>query len=827
MRLSRPAALIAIVTLMLTAAEAPAQQASASAPLPAPPTPPRPPREERLMIGPGIARTAEGLWYRTAGAAPVSPLRGAAAPELASGGPDGFGYTWNDSVPFSWIDATAGTDTGMSGDGYNLATGPVSLPFSFKFYEGTYTQVWIAASGYLAFSDQDFWDTQSRIPDAAEPNAVIAPYWSPAYLSASGPAGRVFYMAGGAAPNRWFAVEWHDVAGGDPADDIGSNELYRYEVILHENGDIVFQYHTMTFVESFWCGGMGIEDSLGTDGLTYLPYCTSPPSGVTVRFYRPAPAARLKILRAAQGAFMQPGGMVQFEVGVYNIGDLGADTIDLSLTSAWPASLFDSDGTTPLADSDGDLLPDTGVIPPGGVKMIFVEIDAPGGLLVGDSAQASLTGSSSINPSVNRSATFVTAIPARFAQAFSDSADWAARLYLATPEGRSEHVIGAIGVGPGEPVVVELPGGGLLLAWIEGRCLDGGCNLYVEEIHYAIANRDGSLRRPSTNLTDHSGSAESVYDYSLAVTVAPDGKVALAWLRERYNSVSDQSNLNVLAAVLEPNGNVSAPPTLLTNNSTWASWGAMGVPFFTYPAVSFVGAGRYAVAWVQWRNEIAGEVDDIFYTVRDAELAPVVGITQFTSDTPGWDEGYYAPGLTGLSGERALLTWTRWGNGEAYFAVLNHDGGFVRAASQLTNDGYSVYDDAPDAAELTDGRILVAWTAYSDLGRIRYALLDPSTYDLLSAPIQLDNPFSAYDAGYVSVAPAPDGDGVLTWIAQPYNKRQQLFYALIEEDGSVGTQPMVFRNTQDLSGRFFINYTGHSSTSHFEWSDTFLPAVLR
>ena len=46
-----------------------------------------------------------------------------------SGGPDAFGYTWEDGETAEWIDAyNYGTDTGMSGDSNNQAV-PVTLRF--------------------------------------------------------------------------------------------------------------------------------------------------------------------------------------------------------------------------------------------------------------------------------------------------------------------------------------------------------------------------------------------------------------------------------------------------------------------------------------------------------------------------------------------------------------------------------------------------------------------------------------------------------------------------------------------------------------------------
>ena len=187
--------------------------------------------------GPEAQRAPDGTWYMPEGAQSMSPNH--AVVPLAVGGPDDFGYTWDDSVALNWIDATGGTDTGLSGDGWNNATGPISLPFSFKYYENTYSQVYITATGYLGFTDYGYWDDQSEIPNSNQPNNVIAPYWTPTYIGAGS---WVHYTSGGSLPNRYFVVEWHDVKGGNPSDTIGNDDTYRFEVVLYESGDIVFQY---------------------------------------------------------------------------------------------------------------------------------------------------------------------------------------------------------------------------------------------------------------------------------------------------------------------------------------------------------------------------------------------------------------------------------------------------------------------------------------------------------------------------------------------------------------------------------------------------------
>ena len=166
--------LLAVLALLLSG--------PATAQEPEPPVPPYPPQEPGKPFGP--FRTPEGHWFMPEGARP--PLEAAGISPQATGGPDDFGYTWNDSVPLNWIDATGGTDTGMSGSGSGRKVGPISLPFPFKYYENTYTSLYIAASGYLAFTDERTWPSQGRIPSPGKPNNVIAPYWTPIYIGTGG-----------------------------------------------------------------------------------------------------------------------------------------------------------------------------------------------------------------------------------------------------------------------------------------------------------------------------------------------------------------------------------------------------------------------------------------------------------------------------------------------------------------------------------------------------------------------------------------------------------------------------------------------------------------
>ncbi|MGQ9556045.1 MAG: hypothetical protein ACUVWR_18235 [Anaerolineae bacterium] len=92
---------------------------------------------------------------------PLGPARpGPAWQELApaheelaaqdTGGPDDFGYTWDDSVPFGWVDAAGEMDTGL--DQYSTVAGPFPIGFAFRFYDNVHTQFWVSRYGLLGFN---------------------------------------------------------------------------------------------------------------------------------------------------------------------------------------------------------------------------------------------------------------------------------------------------------------------------------------------------------------------------------------------------------------------------------------------------------------------------------------------------------------------------------------------------------------------------------------------------------------------------------------------------------------------------------------------------
>ena len=98
---------------------------------------------------------------------------------LDTGGPDAFGYSWEDNdnggAPvYSWIDITSiGTQVTGLADDNNV--GPVSMGFNFPYYWYEANRMWIGSNGYISFSSNaNFAHPFAGIPTAGLPNDLVA-----------------------------------------------------------------------------------------------------------------------------------------------------------------------------------------------------------------------------------------------------------------------------------------------------------------------------------------------------------------------------------------------------------------------------------------------------------------------------------------------------------------------------------------------------------------------------------------------------------------------------------------------------------------------------
>ena len=186
--------------------------------------------------------------------------------DRAIGGPDSFGYTWQDNLEaggpaFSWVDiTTVGTNLAISGD--DVLSAAVTLPFSFPFYGTNQTTLKACTNGHIQFgTGTSTAYSNAAIPSTAVPNNAIYPFWDDmASGTGTGCAGAAVYYYNDTANNR-FIVEWYNMRRSG----CGTTNNYTVEAILYPDGNIVFQY--LTLVGTVNSATIGIENGTGTVAL--------------------------------------------------------------------------------------------------------------------------------------------------------------------------------------------------------------------------------------------------------------------------------------------------------------------------------------------------------------------------------------------------------------------------------------------------------------------------------------------------------------------------------------------------------------------------------
>ena len=194
-------------------------------------------------------------------------------------GPDSYGYMAYDPMDapenpvYDWVEISAdsggpGTQVPFTSDDQCIQ---YLLPFTFQYYGVEYDTFTIGANGWISMGVETVDDySNSGIPNADGPRAMIAPYWED--LSPQRPnSGKVWYYYDNASSR--LIVEYNHVEQYAP---IGSFETF--QVILYDpavyqtssgDGRMLFQYKDMSDA-SHAEGTMGIENHLSTVGIQYF-----------------------------------------------------------------------------------------------------------------------------------------------------------------------------------------------------------------------------------------------------------------------------------------------------------------------------------------------------------------------------------------------------------------------------------------------------------------------------------------------------------------------------------------------------------------------------
>lgn len=200
------------------------------------------------------------------------------------GGPDAHGYRWADSdepggPTFDWVDiSTTGTElVGLQDDNF---VGPISIGFSFPFYDNTYDELYVGSNGTLTFGAGSSSRSNQSFPNALVPNNLIAMWWD----DLDPPEGGNVYYYNDIA-NGQFVITFSEVRNYESPDGTGS---LSFQAILTPNGKVVLQYATMDpgeDTQGLTGASIGIEDASGTDGLQVVYNAAYMHDNMAVAFY--------------------------------------------------------------------------------------------------------------------------------------------------------------------------------------------------------------------------------------------------------------------------------------------------------------------------------------------------------------------------------------------------------------------------------------------------------------------------------------------------------------------------------------------------------------
>lgn len=268
----------------------------------------------------------------------------------AAGGPDAWGYTWRyggelGAAPFDWVDISA-VGTPISSLADSASSEAIDLGMDFRWYWSTHSQIYVGANGWAGFNaDTHLAPCFPAIPTAGEFENFLAPFLADLTLAGEGNPGRVLTWRDDAGGR--FVISWLNVPFHNPARASGFEGNNSFQIILHEDGRIRFQYLNIdaalmsTRTDCSFSSLIGIENITGNIGLdvwsgafdsTIQAVEFRPPEVTT--FLVPDPAPAWIFAPSSRGRIVEVGVPFDIEVNVRNYGNAAvtAHTAQISVT---------------------------------------------------------------------------------------------------------------------------------------------------------------------------------------------------------------------------------------------------------------------------------------------------------------------------------------------------------------------------------------------------------------------------------------------------------------------------------------------------------------
>jgi N-acetylneuraminic acid mutarotase len=283
---------------------------------------------------------------------------------------------------YSWVPGETRVDDDAWSNNNDDGVVAATLPFSFTLYGTSYVTMYISTNGNVHFiTPNDSYPGEAGfpcLPSAASsvPRPMIAALWDDLVVPEEGQSGGggVYTDVVGTAPNRTFVIEWRNVYEYFPPNDRGT-----FEILLDENGEIRFQYQSLSGIEIDGSNAViGIQNPSGTIGLPYACYLSSVVPERAIR-YKVRPSAILLPREAERGG--APGATVVYTETLFN-----RTGIDNSFTITPSGNVW----TTTVEPGN------TGLIPNAESVSVTVSVRIPTDALIGDSDAVTVNVSSDL-----------------------------------------------------------------------------------------------------------------------------------------------------------------------------------------------------------------------------------------------------------------------------------------------------------------------------------------------------------------------------------------------------------------------------------------------
>jgi hypothetical protein len=692
---------------------------------------------------------------------------------------DRFGYQMDDTTHVDWIEATGGTKLVFNtyDDGF---IGPVDIGFPFKFYENTYSQLYISTNGLVSFGAGSNSPANQPVPWDSLPNNFIAPFWDDLVVSADVlvPDRGVYTKLIGVPGSRKLVIEWHKV--------VRNTKIMQltFELILYENGNVDFLYNQLDG-ELDQCT-VGIEDGDGQNGLQYVYYEPGLSVGKEIRFLRPPAGRRIKALPRMMSNFAI-NHQTKFNFVLKNIGELGIDTYNLQVAPGapgWTARISKSGGQL-LSDTSADGVIDTGPLAAGQAITLSLELNTPPHPVIGDHTTAIFTATSTLQSSVWLTATAQAAVPGAFVQLYFDASGVQFRQVW------DENVVNqSLGVYTGQALAVgNISNDKYLVAW--ERRVEG---IAATEVVYQVVSRlGGGLQNPlvltnSTELYQPPISTSSAQ--SPVIAKSSNGQVGVAWRQYLFKDGAGW-NSNIYLTVLNSNGVRVSNRFDLINDTTYYT-GTLDThenftPFLT-AGINSQNQSRFFVCWIDLYREAGKDGRNLDCGVFSFTGSQLAVDTKFSLDNVIGATAINEPFLTNLGTDRVMIAYIRSTglNSEIVYAVRNLDGTLVKSPTVVAG----AFGDNVRAIQFPNNNVLILWRNYA--GELQYIILDGTNYEPLPGGA---DPKTLPLVGNRTVAmPSAtldqSGNAQLTWVDAEDNN--YLYYLVLAPDGSVVTPGMQF-----------------------------------